>query len=271
MPSGGSKAPGALDALVLAALPEEIGPLRAKLADARRLPGEREIWQGWLAGRQVALVVTGDGERNARAGAAAAFLRTRPRIAIAIGVSGGLSPGLVAGDLLVGHTVMREEGQAWQAPPSLLLASARLAGARPAALISTLRLAATRADKRRLAAAAAQHAPGLAAAVDLESAAVVAAATTWGVPWLILRAVSDGPGEELPSMLNDCLDDGGAIRRGRLAVRLFQQPSVLPRLLSLRQRVRACADTLAVATTTLLANVGDETGGDHLRPPAAAT
>jgi adenosylhomocysteine nucleosidase len=242
-----------VDAVILSALPEEMRPLRAMLADVRRLAGDQEIWRGRWEDRQVALAVTGDGARNARAGAAAAFLRVRARAAIAIGVAGAVSPGLAAGDLLVAHQVMRDDGRACQEPaPALLAAAARLLAARPAALISVPRLAATRADKRRLQTVAADLAPGLVAGVDLESAAFAAAAAAWGVPWLIVRAVSDEAGEELPALLNDCLDDGGALRRGRLAVRLFRQPSVLPQLLSLRQRVQTCAEALAAAVLTIL-------------------
>ena len=94
------------------------------------------------------------------------------------------------------------------------------------------------------------------AAVDLESAAFAAAAAARGLPWLILRAISDTATEALPPLLNRCLDEGGAIRRGLLAARLFSQPSTLPQLLQLRQRVRACAAVLATATTTVIENAG---------------
>jgi hypothetical protein len=147
---------------------------------------------------------------------------------------------------------MREQGDAWQAPPPWLVGSARLAGARPAALISVPRLAATVADKQRLLSLTVARAPGLAAAVDLESAAFVAAAAARGLPWLILRAISDTAAEALPPLLNRCLDDGGAIRRGLLAARLIGEPSALPRLLALRQRVQACAELLATATLAVL-------------------
>jgi hypothetical protein len=101
----------------------------------------------------------------------------------------------------------------------------------------------------------------LAAAVDLESAAFVAAAAARGLPWLILRAISDTAAEALPPLLNRCLDDGGAIRRGLLAARLFGQPSALLRLLALRQRVQACAELLATATTAVLEGTPEEIRG----------
>ena len=237
MHGGGTKVADAVDAIVLAALPEEMRPLRAMLADLRPFADDGESWRGRWGSREMALVVTGDGARNARAGATAAFFRVRARAVIAIGVAGALSPELAAGDLLVAHQV--------------------LPAARPAALISVPRLAASRADKRHLAIVAGQLAPGLAAAVDLESAAFAAAAIAWGRPWLILRAISDEAHEELPALLNDCLDEGGALRRGRLAVGLFRQPSLLPGLLSIRQRVHRCAETLAAAVLAVIARLGE--------------
>ena len=257
MHGGGTKVADAVDAIVLAALPEEMRPLRAMLADLRPFADDGESWRGRWGSREMALVVTGDGARNARAGATAAFLRVRARAVIAIGVAGALSPELAAGDLLVAHQVLREDGNAWKAPPALLAAAAHLPAARPAALISVPRLAASRADKRHLAIVAGQLAPGLAAAVDLESAAFAAAAIAWGRPWLILRAISDEAHEELPALLNDCLDEGGALRRGRLAVGLFRQPSLLPGLLSIRQRVHRCAETLAAAVLAVIARLGE--------------
>jgi nucleoside phosphorylase len=245
-----------VDAVVLAALHDEMRPLRAMLADVRPLAGESAVWRGRWRGREIALAVTGDGDRNARAGAAAALRRVRARAVIAIGVAGALSPELATGELLVAHRVMREHGDAWQAPPPWLAGAARLAGARPAALISVPRLAATVADKQRLLALTVAREPGLLAAVDLESAAFAAAATARSLPWLILRAISDGAAEALPPLLNSCLDEGGAIRRRLLAVRLLGQPSALPQLLSLRQRVRTCAVALATAATAAIESTG---------------
>ena len=107
----------AVDALVLAALPDEVRELRAMLSDMRPLAGEGRVQRGRWRGRDVALALTGDGDRNARVGATAALRRVRARIVIAIGVAGGLSPELATGELLVAHRVMRENSNAWQAPP----------------------------------------------------------------------------------------------------------------------------------------------------------
>ena len=120
----------AVDALVLAALPDEMRELRAMLADLRPLAGEGRVQRGRWRGRDVALAVTGDGDRNARVGAAAALRRVRARVVIAIGVAGALSPELAMGELLVAHRVMREHGDG-VAGAAALAGRGRAAGGRP--------------------------------------------------------------------------------------------------------------------------------------------
>jgi hypothetical protein len=106
------------------------------------------------------------------------------------------------------------------------------------------------AEKQRLLAAA--HPGALAAVVDLESLAYAEAAAQAAIPWLVLRAVSDTAAEALPALLNRCRDDGGAVRRRQVALELLGDPRALPVLLSLRRRVRRCAETLARATERIV-------------------
>ena len=202
---------------MLAALPEEMRPLRAMLGEraaARRREGESGAADGrgatWRWSSPATVSGTRARKRRRRFGGCG------PRLVIAIGVAGAVSPQLALGDTLVAHQVMREQGDAWPAPAPLLAAAARLTQARPGALISD---PPPRDDGRRQAAAARRSPrrarPGWRPRSISESAAFVAAAAARGLPWLILRAISDVASEELPALLNDCLDDGGAVRRAR--------------------------------------------------------
>lgn len=105
-------------------------------------------------------------------------------------------------------------------------------------------------EKRRLLGVA--NAGSEAVVVDLESLSYARAAARAGIPWVVLRAVSDTAREALPALLNRCRDPGGSVRRGRVALELIGNPGALPILLSLRQRVRECAQVLARATETML-------------------
>ena len=251
------------DAVVLAAMPEELAPLRALLADARPVAGrgfgvDIDIVTGRLGANRVALAVTGDGDRNARLRAAAVLALAPARALLAIGVAGALSDDLVPGDLIAVTRVVRERGPLLAASPQLADAAAGH-GARAGVAVTADRIADTVVEKRRLLAIAAGHAgangsgAAAAAVVDLESAAYAEAAIAARIPWLILRAVSDTAAEALPALLNQARDAGGAVRRARVVAGLLREPSALPRLLGLRRRVSACAEALARGAARVIA------------------
>ncbi|MEP6654219.1 MAG: hypothetical protein ABJA82_12720 [Myxococcales bacterium] len=246
---------------IVAAMREEIAPLRARAkhvtelkarwAGARGSAGRGvELVTGELGGLPVVLVVSGDGERNARQ-AMAALTREMPiQRLVAIGVAGALSPELAAGDLVVCERVIRHGQASRAADPALVQLAATGPRARRGVVVTADRIIDSPVEKERLLRAT-DHGAGV-AVVDLESAAYVEAAGEVGIPWLVLRAVSDTAAEALPALLNRCRDEGGAVRRGKVALELIGDPGALPFLLSLRQRIRQCAETLADATEALL-------------------
>jgi nucleoside phosphorylase len=234
---------------IVAAMPEEIAPLRARLVGASRVQrGSVLVEQGRLGGREVALASTGDGARNARAGVEALLAASNAEALVVLGVSGALSPELATADLVVASRVTDEDGAAHDSDAAWVAAATRATGARPAVIVSARRIADSAEEKRRL---ARQAGAGL-ALVDLESAAYVAAARARAIPWLVLRAVSDRADENLPALLNRSLDAGGAVNRGRVLRGLLGDPGALPQLLALRKRVGQCAEVLARAAESAL-------------------
>lgn len=233
---------------IVAAMPEELAPLRARLiAPARTQRGAVAVERGRLAGREVALAATGDGARNARAGVEA-LLAAGAEALVVLGVSGALSPELGTADSVVASRVTDEDGAVHEADAAWVAAATRATGARPAVVVSARRIADSAEEKRRL---ARQAGAGL-ALVDSESAAYVAAARARAIPWLVLRAVSDRADENLPPLLNRSLDAGGAVNRGRVLRGLLGDPGALPQLLALRKRVGQCALVLARAAEAAL-------------------
>jgi len=242
---------------IVAAMEEEVAPLRARLVGHRRVEaGGVELAVGRLAGASVALVVTGDGERNARRGAESLLAALPLRRMIVVGVAGGLSPSLGIGDLVIcGHVVDEARGDVHRADRALVdLAETARAGQRGVAITAT-RIADTADDKARLLAlsVAQVSAPGLPAVVDLESTVFATVAARASIPWLVLRAVSDTSTESVPALLNRSRDAGGAVRRGRVVRGLLTSPLTLLPLLALRGRVRTCAERLARAIEPMLA------------------
>jgi adenosylhomocysteine nucleosidase len=237
---------------IVAAMEEEIAPTRARLVDQRTAPidGAR-VTLGRLAGAPVALVVTGDGERNARRGLASTLAGTRVARVIVAGVAGGLSDDLDVGGLLLADAVVDEHsGDVLAADVALADIVARACAVRRGVAVTALRIADTADEKRRLLALAGARtgagvAPARPAVVDLESASFAAAARRAGIPWLVVRAVSDTAGEPVPALLNRSRDAGGAVRRGRVVLGLLTDPAAVRSLLTLRERVRTCAAALA--------------------------
>jgi len=252
--AGGAGRERALTAIV-AALDDEVAPLRARLVGQRAAAATgARVTLGALGAAPVALAVTGDGERNARRGLAAVLAALPVRRVIVIGVAGGLTAGLDVEALLVVERVIDEtDGSLHAADAALTEAAARISGARRGVAVTAVRIADTADEKRRLFAlagarlAADGDASNLPLVVDLESSVFAAVAGRAGVPWMCLRAVSDPAAESVPALLNRSRDVGGAVRRSRVVVGLLSRPGDLRRLLALRDRVRACASRLARA------------------------
>lgn len=236
---------------VVAALAEEMRPLARRLAGRRR---ERRhgvsCLRGRLAGRDAVLAVTGDGAAAAGRGAAAVLDGYGPALLLGLGVAGGLSPGLDAGELLAADRVLDGRGATRAASREWLRRALALDPVIEGLLVSVERVLdrseAKRALWRRLG-------EPLHAAADLESAAWSAAAAARRVPWLVVRGVSDGAADDLPLPFARMTSRRGGVSRARVLAHLAVRPHRLPAVLALRRRVAELADRLAVLSEELVA------------------
>lgn len=250
--------------LLVTALSEEAAALRNRLvktgtarADARggvTASGSlRSVSSGRLSGVPVVVAVTGDGERNARLGVQALLETVAPDRLVALGVAGGLAPGLKLGDLVVAGHVLREGAPALRPPPSVLSLALRATGAAEGVVVTGSRLADTPAAKAELYRWSwGQGGRERPAVVDLESGFYAAAAEEAGIPWVVIRAVSDTASEALPSYLNRCRDPGGSVRGASVLGWALRRPTSVPTLLRLHGRVRRNGKRLADAVERLI-------------------
>jgi adenosylhomocysteine nucleosidase len=101
------------------------------------------------------------------------------------------------------------------------------------------RVAVTAAEKREL-----RESTG-AAAVDMESAALAEKAGEWGVPFHVIRAVSDRADEDMPLDFNSYRGPDGRFSRSRIALAALASPfSRVPALLRLDRNCRIAARSL---------------------------
>ncbi len=231
--------------LVVTALPEEARPVRRALR----------------ANRDIVVATTGDG-----AGAAAASTRRllsehRPRLLVVAGLAGALTRTVAAGEVRVVRELRRVAGPV-RRPEAEILDRARRAGFADAILVSATGLARTplERDRMRRLVGIPVAATGL---VDLETAACVDAAEGEGVPWLAVRAVSDGVDDYLPVWLEAPQGGDGAVSRSAVAFGALRHPGRIPALLGLARRARAGGRALARAIPKIVAAAAPAVGTEE--------
>lgn len=180
------------------------------------------------------------GAANA-ASAAAALLHGGARRLISWGVAGALTAELQAGALILPDAIVsgidREfpVDAAWRARLLRSLGDMRVAGGR---LAESERILATASAKRAL------HARIGAVAVDMESAAIAAAASGAGIPFIAIRAVVDEVDRPVPAAAICAVDEHGNFDPVRLMRAIAADPRQLRDLLYLARAMRAAQTTL---------------------------
>lgn len=195
---------------VIGAMPEEIAPLLGAAVDASEAGEGPFRWhRGRLDGVEVALAVCGIGKVNAAA-LTQALLGQGAAAVLFTGVAGGVDPGLRVGDLVVAHDAVQHDvdvtglgyllGQVpgepalWSADPGLrdrVIAAAHRVAAASGVRVVVGRVASGDtfvADPRRVAALRERFG---ASCAEMEGAAVAQVCARWGIPWAIVRSVSD--------------------------------------------------------------------------------
>jgi adenosylhomocysteine nucleosidase len=205
---------------ILCAMEEEQALLVAALGDPPALPGAGlEARRGRLDGHEVVVAAAGVGKVRAATAATLLVERFCCRALVLSGVAGGLTADLAIGDLVIAERVidvdygrLTDIGRRVYQPGTLPLPGVRpdpgyLLSAEVTARIHA-RLAATGlkatlgtiltgdaflASARRRDELAAQWS---ALAIEMEGSAICGVAERFGVPWLIVRALSDRAGDE---------------------------------------------------------------------------
>jgi adenosylhomocysteine nucleosidase len=90
------------------------------------------------------------------------------------------------------------------------------------------------------------------AIVDMETTLAAQAAWHRGIPFLCLRAISDGPGDDIDWDLDLVTDGHGRVRMGRAALALLEQPSLIGSFWTLWRNARQAAYQLAPVLAALV-------------------
>ena len=252
--SAGRGATSACRILIMAALPQEVRPfLRRVKARARRDLG-LPAWD-WEAGGAV-VALSGMGAVAARRAGETLMARCRPRVLVSVGFAGALTPGLAAGDLVLGETFWHYDpdtrelkpGPQPAAPRPLprLCAALQEAGlpAHTGSLVTTSRIIHKGHQGEPL--------TGLPQPVlDLETGALAALAAGQDLAFLSLRAITDTAAEEIPEFLRTAGDRDANLGVGAALRWVAADFRRLGELFFLWRRSRGAARQLARALTVL--------------------
>lgn len=228
---------------VVTAIPEEFESIATRVSQSRRRrigKGHRGFFlEGKIAGVRVLLAMTGDGATRAERGVSFLLREFPVSFLVGAGAAGALVPSLKAGDIVVADRVVDSNGECPLPDPDWVSRAVALGAIR--ATIVTVPQPTCSSKEKRETAVRFGISDSTVAVIDMESAAWARAAASRGVPYVIIRAVSDTFEEELPGFLSDCLSSEGSVDRAAVARRLILHPGALPTLLRARGRVRAAA------------------------------
>jgi adenosylhomocysteine nucleosidase len=241
--------------LIMAALPQEVRPfLRRVSAQPRRDLG-LPAWD-WEPG-QAMVALSGMGAAAARRAAEAMVSRLRPELLVSVGFGGAVTPGLAAGDLVLGETFWHYDpdtrkltaGAQPPAPRPLarlyqMLKEAGLTSA-TASLVTTTRIIHKKDEGEPL--------TGLSHPVmDLETIVLAEIAAAQALPFLSLRAITDTAIEEIPEFLRKAGDQDATVGVRAALNWLAEDFRRVQDLLRLWGRSRRAAQALSQALAILL-------------------
>lgn len=241
---------------------------RAVLAglDGVRVRERGRTWSGRAGDLSCLVLQTGVG--HARAGVAAGG--TEAAAFVACGCAGALASDLRPGDVVVTDGVLlldatgRVERRVGATPAALpTWAAARGIALRVGLVASSPSVLATSATKRVAAESGA-------VVVEMESAAIAAAAEARGIPFTGIRVVLDVADQELP-LAADIVDAAsGEVRAGRAVVVLAPRPWLWPPVARLARQTRVADRRLRAFVADALRDGAFIPRSTERRPPAAA-
>ncbi len=230
------------------ALPSESADLVRRLSNSRRdgdlLLGKIDPPSATLrrAGNgEVAIVHTGVGAKHCDERLEILLHKARPELVISAGLAGAVTDQLSIGDLILAENF---------SDPQLLASAQRiLRDARPhtAKLFTSTSIIDSVSERNEIARASG------AAAVDMETGAMVGGCNAHGIPLLSLRAISDTPSQPFPVPPRVLFDvELQRTSFGRLFAYLFRHPASIAGLLSFSRRIARVRANLTEAIVALV-------------------
>jgi adenosylhomocysteine nucleosidase len=242
---------------LIAALPEEVGPLLARAGFTRkeRISGFL-LYRSRFGGQDLLLLQSGMGPKNAETATRALLNSFTPKLIINFGLGGAVAAGPRVADLVLAIRLLVSEGEEFHEQSGLTLPLAEefmAAAGDGSCLRGTFITAAETMPKAALlnTLPAGTETPVL----EMETAAVARVTSERGIPLLAVRAVSDDCDEELGFTVAEFCDANLRIRPLKVLATILKRPGIVPQLIRLAGNSRRAAEALATGIIAYLERI----------------
>src|SRR6202162_5547078 len=247
----------AMNILITYAVEAEFAPWRALNMEKVTI-GNVTLQRAHIGQATVDFVITGMGAANATR-VADAVISNSHSVCIVSGFAGALRLAVKLGDIVACERVQHHTNRQTEICDANLLAHASENGAtRIATLLTTDHVVNTATEKNRLSA--------FAEAVDMESFAILHAATKKKVSAAVVRVVSDSFDRDMPAELDTIMDPQGHVKIVGVVCYLAKHPLMVPALVRLGRDSKSAAEALAQFLESYIDKLSSATHGGP--PPA---
>jgi nucleoside phosphorylase len=161
---------------------------------------------------------------------------------LSFGIAGGLESGLTPRDIIVAHTIRAANGKSWNCDPALVnFLKERVAHHRDGTVYGSTFLVPTPREKKKL------YRETSCTLVDMESHIVAEVATEHGLPFAVLRGVSDSINDTFPKAALVAVNEDGSPNNQAMYRSILANPFQLPSLLKLFKHSRISLERLSEA------------------------
>jgi adenosylhomocysteine nucleosidase len=223
------------------ALPSESSDFIRQLRPVEDVDG---LLFGKIGDRDVAVVHTGVGARNCNERLEILLHKAKPQFVITSGFAGAVVDQLRVGDLILAENF--SEPNLFGLAKEIL----RDQNARAVKLFTSTSIIDSFEERNEIARKSG------AAAVDMETGAIVATCNAHGMPLLSLRAISDSPSEPFPAPMSILFDlERQRTNYGRLFAYLLRHPASISRLTRFSGEIARARTALTEAIVTLVTKI----------------
>jgi adenosylhomocysteine nucleosidase len=213
-----------------------------------------------ISQRDFVLVTSGMGIRRAAEAARTLVDIYSPMLLISFGIAGAVELELEIGDVILPDATCRIEGNA--AGSILKLSSwsnaARLAITQALSASGNHLYTGTAVTTDGSQYSQAQLGELIHPILEMETAGIAQVALEKAIPFLSLRAISDGPGSPIPFDLGDVMDGEANLQTRRLLLAIIRKPGILYLSLKMLQNNRVAYKNAALALHSALHQISHE-------------